>query len=112
LRVDLACYSLPYGALGFISHLLTYYTITCLCAGRRPLWPFRKIKASKLDIILGSISLCVTTTVAIVTMVRCRHSWQLITIGVWKLGMSWFNTLSGLTTGIIALREEKKRKKE
>ncbi|TFK65690.1 hypothetical protein BDN72DRAFT_845221 [Pluteus cervinus] len=112
LNEEIACYSLPYGALGFVSHFLTYYTITCLCAGRKPLWPFRKIAASKFDIILGSISLCVTTTLAIITLVRCRHSWQLVTIGIWKLGMSWLNTGIGLTTGIVAFKEERKKRKE
>ncbi|TFK69632.1 hypothetical protein BDN72DRAFT_840114 [Pluteus cervinus] len=88
LSEEIACYSLPYGGLGFVSHLLTYYTVTCLCAGRRPLWPLHKINASRLDIVLGLVSLCVTTAMGVITLVRCRHSWQLFTIGIWKLGIN------------------------
>ncbi|TFK69619.1 hypothetical protein BDN72DRAFT_767720 [Pluteus cervinus] len=112
LSEEFACYSLPYGALGFVSHLFTYYTIFLLSKGRRPLWPSRQIKASKFDIIIGLIGLCVTTAMGIITLVRCRHSWQLIMISIWKLAVSWANTLTGVTTGFIALREKKKQKEQ
>ncbi|TFK72844.1 hypothetical protein BDN72DRAFT_957022 [Pluteus cervinus] len=90
-RVEMACYSLPYGALGFISHILTYYTVFCLWFGRKPLWPFSPVSYSRIDIVLGVVSLVVSTAMTIVTLVRCRNSWQLLTIAVWKLTISLVN---------------------
>ncbi|TFK72845.1 hypothetical protein BDN72DRAFT_894484 [Pluteus cervinus] len=98
---EIACYSLPYGALGFVSHALTYYTMFCLWYGRKPLWPFHPVSYTRLDLVLGTVSLIVSTTMAIVTLVRCRNSWQLLTIGVWKLTMSLVNSFTTITVARI-----------
>ena len=39
LRIEITCYTLPYGGLGFASHILTYYTLFMLFSGRQPLRP-------------------------------------------------------------------------
>ncbi|TFK72842.1 hypothetical protein BDN72DRAFT_815575 [Pluteus cervinus] len=98
---EIACYSLPYGALGFVSHVLTYYTMFCLWFGRKPLWPFRPVSYTRIDIVLGVVSLIVSTTMAIITLVRCRRSWQLLTIGVWKLTISLVNSCTSITVAHI-----------
>jgi hypothetical protein len=32
-RAETACYSLPYGGIGFASHIITYYTMVMLFLG-------------------------------------------------------------------------------
>ncbi|KAF8660104.1 hypothetical protein AX16_001662 [Volvariella volvacea WC 439] len=105
LKSEIECYSLPYGGLGFVSHFLTYYTLLCLWLGRSPLWPFRKATCSKWDLALALTSLITTTALAIYTMVKCRDTWQLLVIAVWKLSMSLLNGITAVNTSILILRE-------
>ncbi|KDR77317.1 hypothetical protein GALMADRAFT_139310 [Galerina marginata CBS 339.88] len=100
---ELHCYSLPFGALGFISHVLTYYTIACLWFGRKPLWPFQKIANSKLDLILGALGISLCIIMSIVTMIKCKNTWQLLVIAVWKLSMSLLNGLTALHVAILVV---------
>jgi hypothetical protein len=100
---ELQCYSLPFGGLGFTSHILTYYTIICLWFSRRPLWPFKKIHHSKLDVILGSLGLVLCIVMSIITMVHCRHTWQLLAIAVWKMSMSLLNGITALHVAILVM---------
>lgn len=100
------CYSLPYGALGFVSHFLTYYTIVCLWFGRSPLWPWRKVKYSRFDLWLGLLGLLIATGLAIFTLVRCRNTWQLLTIAVWKLSMSLLNGLTAINVATVVLKAD------
>ncbi|TFK75698.1 hypothetical protein BDN72DRAFT_885711 [Pluteus cervinus] len=104
---EVACYSLPYGGLGFASHFLTYYTLLCLWNGRSPLWPKRRVRYSKIDLWLGGISLIVTTGLAILTLVRCRNSWQLLTVAVWKMSMSLLNGITAVNVASIVLKARK-----
>lgn len=96
LPTEIACYSLPYGGLGFASHLLTYYTIICLGFGRKPLWPFKRVKNGKYGLALAVIGLVGGFILSTITMVRCRNHWQLLVLAVWKFSMSLFN-------GIVAV---------
>ena len=41
LKDEMLCYALPFGAIGFASHLLTYYTLHMLLAARSP-WSFKE----------------------------------------------------------------------
>jgi len=100
---ELHCYSLPFGALGFISHVLTYYTIACLWFGRKPLWPFKRISNSKFDLVLGFVGISLCIIMSIVTMIRCKNTWQLLVIAVWKLSMSLLNGLTALHVAILYL---------
>ena len=88
LQDEIKCYSLPYGGIGFLSHLLMYYTILCLCWLRRPYFLLRRMVYGRVDIFLSIIQIIVTFTVAIFTMVRCRQSWEFILIAVWRFGLS------------------------
>ena len=44
---EIGCYALPYGGLGFTSHVLTYLTVFCLSHGRTPLMPWRPLDGER-----------------------------------------------------------------
>jgi hypothetical protein len=82
---EIQCYALPYGALGLISHLLTYWTIACVSWGRIPIWPKRRIKECNYDMFLAVLALCTCIPIASITVNRCRLSWHFVLICIWKL---------------------------
>jgi hypothetical protein len=81
---EIQCYALPYGALGLISHLLTYWTIACVSWGRIPIWPKRRIKECNYDMFLAVLALCTCIPIASITVNRCRLSWHFVLICIWK----------------------------
>jgi len=105
---EMECYSLPYGGLGFTSHILTYYTVAILSAGRSPIRPWRKLSNSSLDLWLSSIGLVGGFAVALFTLVRCRNHWQLLVIGIWKMSMSLFNGIVGVHIAIVIRKAARK----
>jgi hypothetical protein len=109
---EIKCYNLPYGILGFVSHVLTYYTILCLWLGRKPFWPFSRVKFSRFDLALGGVGLLVSTLLSIVTIVRCKDNWELTVIAVWKLGMSLLNGATAIHVAILYLLEEIRLRRE
>lgn len=65
------CYALPYGGFGFASHILTYYAMTMICCGRRPLAPWTRLRGPrKWNLSLAIIKLIFTIIPSVVTMVR------------------------------------------
>ena len=52
---QITCYALPYGGIGFLSHVLTYYSIVCIGIGVRPIMPGRPIKHKHTDSIMAII---------------------------------------------------------
>jgi putative effector of murein hydrolase LrgA (UPF0299 family) len=82
---EIQCYALPYGAVGIISHLLTYWTIAWLSVGQTPLWPWHKMRTWKFDMFLAILALCTCIPIASITMHRCRLSWHFLLICIWKL---------------------------
>jgi len=93
----LACYGIPYGGLGFLSHVLTYYTMICLACGKKPLMPWKPIKESgPFSFITCMIGTLVGVILAIYTTAKCHAYWQLTFMGIWKIGFSTFNGLVGL----------------
>jgi hypothetical protein len=82
---EIQCYALPYGAVGIISHLLTYWTIAWLSVGQTPLWPWFRMKTYKFDMFLAILALCTCIPIASITMHRCRLSWHFLLICIWKL---------------------------
>ncbi|KAK3395318.1 hypothetical protein B0H63DRAFT_506802 [Podospora didyma] len=94
-REQIHCYALPFGAIGFASHLLTYVTVLCLASGRSPWWPKRKLTGRKVNLAFGIIGLSITIPLTVLTMMHCRNSWSFILISVWKLVLSV--TLSFMT---------------
>ncbi len=109
LEEEIQCYSLPYGAIGFLSHILTYYTIGVLSAQRHPWAPWKRNKRNGLDIWLALIGLVGTIIISALTMVRCRSRWQFIAIAAWKLDLSvTFGCLSLHAACIIPSRDKYK----
>ncbi|EAU84059.2 hypothetical protein CC1G_06921 [Coprinopsis cinerea okayama7 len=109
---EIKCYNLPYGILGFISHVLTYYTIVCLWFGRKPLWPFSRVSYSRFDLALGGIGLLVSTLLSIVTIIRCREAWQLLVIAIWKMSMSLLNGVTAVHVAILFTMKKIRLKRE
>ncbi|KAF8534809.1 hypothetical protein BDD12DRAFT_755045 [Trichophaea hybrida] len=104
MQSEIQCYTLPYGAIGFVSHILTYYTIAMLSAGRSPMKPWKKLKAPKWDMFLGVISLVIGTLITAFTIYRCRQRWQFLLIAVWKSTLS----VSLGALGVSASRETRR----
>jgi hypothetical protein len=103
---EIQCYALPYGALGLISHLLTYWTIACVSWGRIPIWPKRRIKECNYDIFLAILALCTCIPIASITMNRCRLSWHFLLICIWKLLTSVSLACITIHRCIVIRREE------
>jgi hypothetical protein len=95
---EVKCYSIPYGGMGFASHLLTYYTVACLMHGRKPLWPTSRLEHVYLDSLWAAITFIVTVGVATFTIIRCQNEWEYMLIAIWKIFLS---TMVVITT-IIA----------
>ncbi|KAF8544355.1 hypothetical protein BDD12DRAFT_873067 [Trichophaea hybrida] len=68
LRSEIQCYTLPYGAIGMISHVLTYFTIIMLSMGRSPFMPWRILSSPIIDFILATSGLLLGAIIAIFTM--------------------------------------------
>jgi hypothetical protein len=106
LTTAVKCYSLPFGALGFISHILTYYTIWCITFKRRPLLPFSRIshKHNLFDFTLGVAKSSAGSAIALQSMIGCRGSWQLAAIATWKLNMSVWNGSAGTLAALAYIK--------
>jgi hypothetical protein len=103
IQEQIQCYALPFGAIGMVSHVLTYLTVICLASGRSPLMPWKKLGHKKLNITFAMLGLCISFPMAVLTMVRCRNSWAFILIAVWKVTLSF--TLSVMTIHAARLIE-------
>lgn len=88
---EIKCYGLPYGGIGFVSHILTYYTAYMIVLRKSPLLPRpgTDLQHSRIGFALGLLSLIGTVPITAMTMGACRYRWQLVCIGVWKLTMSF-----------------------
>jgi hypothetical protein len=107
LPTEIACYSLPYGGLGFASHVLTYYTILILGLGRKPLWPVKHVKYGIFGLTLAGVGLLAGFILSTITMVRCRNHWQLLALATWKFSMSLFNGIVGFRVAYLNFRQRK-----
>lgn len=81
---ELSCYNLPYGGIGFMGHIFTYWTVLFLICGRRPLMPWTSLKYQRTDIVLDGVSLLIAVPLATFTIVRCIGRWQFVLLAVWK----------------------------
>ena len=91
LAEEIKCYNLPYGGIGFTSHILTYYTAIMIMLGKTPLFPRpgEHLKHSWFDIVLGIITLVATIPIAAMTMAACRNRWQFVLIGKIAIQLTW-----------------------
>ncbi|KAK3316894.1 hypothetical protein B0H66DRAFT_562362 [Apodospora peruviana] len=111
VKDEIHCYALPYGAIGFASHILTYLTVLCLSLNRNPMMPWKRLKNRRWNLGTSAVGFLISFPLTVVTMVRCRNSWSFILIAVWKLVLSV--TLTAMTVhaarNIIELPKMKKR---
>ncbi|KAF8647311.1 hypothetical protein AX16_006773 [Volvariella volvacea WC 439] len=106
LPTEIKCYSIPYGALGFVSHLLTYWALGWLWAQRRPFMPWKKLTPSSAwNVLIDAAMLLGSGSLAIYTLSRCHNTWQLLLIGIWKL-------FTSIAHGAAALDAARKVNKE
>jgi hypothetical protein len=66
------CYSLPYGGIGFGSHLLTYYSMVMLAYGYRPSPPFGRLRNKKWGVLLGMAQLIGSVVLTAVAIHKCH----------------------------------------
>jgi hypothetical protein len=104
---EIKCYSLPYGGIGFLSHVLTYWTILVLGFGRKPYWPWSRLSAGKFDLCLSILQLFITVAIASFTIARCRSRWQFILLAVWKLVMGMVVGAWGISASRNAMKASK-----
>jgi hypothetical protein len=88
LAEELQCYGLPYGGIGFASHILTYYTIIMLSYQRSPWMPWKRNHHKWIDITLAVFGLVATIILTFLTILRCRNRWQFVAMATWKLILS------------------------
>jgi len=105
LQDGIKCYGLPYGAIGFVSHILTYCTIFSLDLSRSPaklVWNIIgnlacfpccenvsvKLDFPWVDFTLALVSLTLTVASSSLSIVRCRNEWPLVLIATWKMLLS------------------------
>ncbi|OCL14266.1 hypothetical protein AOQ84DRAFT_371440 [Glonium stellatum] len=81
---EMQCYTLPYGGIGFVFHLLVYWMLYRLSIGKCP-WRLTGLKLSDLDSWLAFAGLIGGVTLAIYSAVRCRHHWPLVLLAVWRI---------------------------
>jgi hypothetical protein len=88
LAEELQCYGLPYGGIGFASHVLTYYTIIMLSYQRSPWMPWKRSHHKWIDITLAIFSFIASIILTVLTIIRCRNRWQFVAMATWKLILS------------------------
>ncbi|KAJ2897708.1 hypothetical protein MKZ38_004485 [Zalerion maritima] len=78
LESKLDKYSLPYGVLGAIDHIATFYAIGCHFYERRPLAPHKLIKHKLLNLLNILLASVVTVTIAFVTLSKVKEDKPLL----------------------------------
>jgi hypothetical protein len=104
---ELMCYGLPYGGIGFASHILTYWTVAWLCVGKRSLRPNKPLTHSWIDMLLSIASLIITVPVSVFTIIRCIGRWQFVLLAIWKMSMSLTLAAVGTHRSVWLFRNRK-----
>jgi hypothetical protein len=96
IRDSVQCYALPYGGLGFASHVMTYYCIVVNAYGRKPLTPWKKQQYQLFNVIVGFLQLIGTTISGTLTVTRCRGTSQLQLLGIWMVLTSGASSIAAI----------------
>src|SRR5271170_5880529 len=103
---EIKCYGLPYGAIGNLSHVLTYWTLGCIFFYRTPWWPWRTLRAGQIDLLLGIVQVLISVGLASLTIVRCRNRWQFILLAAARLQFSVTLGYCAIHTSIRIMRRK------
>jgi hypothetical protein len=96
IRESVHCYALPYGGLGFGSHILTYYCIIVNAYGRRPIMPWKRQEYQYFDLIIGFLQLVGTTISGTLTVTRCSGDTRLQLLGIWMVLTSAASSIAAM----------------
>jgi hypothetical protein len=110
-RDEIKCYNLPFGGLGMLSHILTFYTAGMLLLGRSPMLPpGARLKHSWAELTLAVLTLLGSVPIAILTILSCHSRWEFVCIAVWKITLSF--TLAAINShqGTILLQHHRNRR--
>lgn len=105
LPQEIQCYALPYGGLGFLSHILTYYTTVMTGLGRMPLPPFSHLKHPRWDMFTNIASVVISVTWAGLVMKACLNHWQFMLIAFWKLTLALTINAVGIASAMIRINK-------
>jgi hypothetical protein len=100
LQDEIMCYGIPYGGIGFASHVITYYTLGALWFGVKPFAPWSPLNHHLWDGLVAVLTFGGGNALAIFTVIRCRNRWQFVVIAVWKITLSTTLALTALTNAI------------
>jgi len=103
---EIKCYGLPYGLVGFISHLLTVYTVINIMRGYEPFRPWNRTTGSTIGLTLSVLSFA-SSAIALRTVIECRSHWQLVLTGLWKFILSLTSSAISLSSAWFFWRHEK-----
>lgn len=84
LEEQVQCYSIPYGGVGFVSHLATFYIIIMLAIQRRPS-TWGKTRHRTFDQVISVVSIVTTVAAWVIHMSQCESFQYLVTIAAWEL---------------------------
>jgi hypothetical protein len=76
IQEEIMCYGIPYGGIGFASHVITYYTLGMLWFGRKPFPPFTALNHHEWDGFVAVATFGGGNALATFTAIRCRNRWQ------------------------------------
>jgi hypothetical protein len=106
---QIQCYNLPFGGIGFLSHILTYYTVVMLVLAKTPLFPrpAMPLRHSWFDLSLSVLAIMGAVPVASMNIYACRFQWEFVCIAVWKLTMSFTLSAIGAHQCVVLFRTSK-----
>jgi hypothetical protein len=111
LQDQMNCYSLPYGGIGFASHILTYITLLALWHGISVV-TWKRLNWSRFDLSIAILTIVGSIALTIITIIRCRSRWQFMVIAIWKALLSTCLGFTALTETIRARMRERNIKRK
>src|SRR3569833_874940 len=87
-RAAIANYSLPYGGIGFASHVLTNRNKKNHNNKHKPFTPWRRVHHHRWNRILGCATLVATIVATSLSIHNCLGDWPFVALGVWMLTTS------------------------
>ena len=83
LNTHMQCFALPYGAIGFVAHLLVNWAVFYLISEESP-WKNKELQHFGTNFYFASLGMFGGFAVSLYNAYRCRHYWPLVLISIWK----------------------------